>query len=111
MGKSTAAALLVERGVTVVDTDLLARQLVEPGQPALVEIQQAFSADIVAPDGRLRRDELARRVFSDPAARKKLESILHPPIRELWQSKLAVWRATFAEVASLESSPSPPMDG
>jgi dephospho-CoA kinase len=104
MGKTTAATLLAQRGARVVDTDLLARQLVEPGQPALAEIQQAFGADIVARDGRLRRDQLARLVFAERAAREKLEGILHPRIRQLWRSQLAAWRSTFAESASLESS-------
>ena len=93
MGKSTAATLLAERGVTIVDTDVLARQLVEPGQPALDEIRHAFGADMIAVDGSLRRDQLARRVFADPQARKTLEEILHPRIRKLWQSQLAKWRA------------------
>ena len=95
MGKSTAASLLGQRGVTIVDTDLLARQLVEPGQPALSEIQLAFGAEMLAPDGVLRRDLLARRVFSDSTARKTLEDILHPRIRKLWQSQLAEWRASI----------------
>jgi len=99
MGKSTAATLLAERGVTIVDTDLLARQLVEPGQSALDEIHRAFGADLIAPDGSLRRDQLARRVFSDPLARKALEDILHPRIRKLWQSTLAEWRAAGGSVA------------
>jgi dephospho-CoA kinase len=93
MGKSTAATLLAGRGVTIVDTDVLARQLVEPGQPALDEIRHAFGADMIAVDGRLRRDLLARRVFSQPRARKILEDILHPGIRKLWQLQLAEWRA------------------
>jgi dephospho-CoA kinase len=93
MGKSTTATLLAERGVTIVDTDVLARQLVEPGQPALDEIRDTFGADMIAADGSLRRDQLARRVFSDPPARKTLEDILHPRIRKLWQSQLTEWRA------------------
>ena len=93
MGKSTSAQLLRSRNVPVVDTDDLARQVVEPGQPALAEIQAAFGADIVSPDGQLRRDELARRVFADPAARQRLEAILHPPIRALWRSQMQTWRA------------------
>jgi dephospho-CoA kinase len=97
MGKSTAAALLAERGVTMVDTDLLARQLVEPSEPALDEIRHTFGGDMIGPDGRLRRDRLARRVFSDPAARKTLENILHPRIRELWHSQVAEWRANGAK--------------
>jgi dephospho-CoA kinase len=94
MGKSAAATLLAQRGVTIVDTDLFARQLVEPGQPAIAEIRDAFGAEMIAPDGSLRRDLLARHVFSDLAARKTLEAILHPRIRRLWQSQLAEWRAS-----------------
>ena len=105
MGKSTAATFLSQRGVTIVDTDLLARQLVEPGQPALEEIRHAFGADILAPDGTLRRDVLARRVFSDSAARKTLEAILHPRIRQLWQAQLANWRA---ESSTADSGPRQP---
>lgn len=101
MGKSTAATLLAERGVTIVDTDVLARQLVEPGQPALDEIRQTFGVEMVAPDGSLRRDQLARRVFSDPLARTTLEDILHPRIRKLWQSQLAKWRAESARGGSV----------
>ena len=93
MGKSASAQLLRARNVQVVDTDDLARQVVEPGQPALAEIQQAFGADIAGPDGQLRREELARRVFSDPAARKRLEDILHPRIRTLWRAQIEAWRA------------------
>ena len=92
MGKSTAAQFLRARGAQVVDTDELARQLVEPGQPALNEIQAAFGKNIIAPDGRLRRDELARIVFTDATARKKLETILHPRIRERWLAQIEVWR-------------------
>lgn len=92
MGKSTSARLLIERGVSVIDTDLLARQLVEPGQPALEDIRQHFGAGMISADGQLRRDELARKVFADPAARQKLENILHPRIRELWQAETKAWR-------------------
>jgi dephospho-CoA kinase len=92
MGKSTGARLLHERDVPVVDTDALARQLVEPGQPALAGIRRHFGSDIVDGDGRLRRDELARRVFADPTARRELEGILHPRIRQLWQAQVAAWR-------------------
>lgn len=93
MGKSTAAALLRERGVAVVDTDELARLVVAPGQPALVEVQVAFGADIVGPDGQLRREALARIIFADAAARQKLEAILHPRIQELWMAQLQTWRS------------------
>jgi len=106
VGKSTAATLLAERGVTIVDTDVLARQLVQPGEPALDEIRHAFGADMISAEGTLRRDQLARRVFSDPAARKTLEDILHPRIRKVWQSQLTEWRAggSVARTAS-DSAP------
>jgi dephospho-CoA kinase len=93
MGKSTSARLFQERAVPVVDTDDLARKVVEPGQPALAEILAAFGPEMIGPDGRLRRDEMARRVFADSAARQRLEGILHPRIRELWRAQVEVWRA------------------
>ena len=93
MGKSASAQLLGACGVPVVDTDDLARRVVEPGRPALDQVRQAFGPEVVAPDGALRREELARRVFADPAALKQLEAILHPPIRALWQAQAAVWRS------------------
>ena len=93
MGKSTAADSLRWRGFPVVDSDVIAREVVEPGQPALAEIRQLFGQEIVGDDGRLRRDELAKRVFADASARRKLEEILHPRIRAVWQSQLQSWRA------------------
>ena len=92
MGKSTAAEFLRTRGAQIVDTDELARQLVQPGQPALTEIQTEFGKKVIAPDGRLRRDELAEIIFADAAARKKLETILHPRIRERWLAQVEIWR-------------------
>ncbi len=92
MGKSTAAQTLTARGVPVVDTDELARQLVQPGEPSLAEIQNLFGHDVIAPDGQLRRDELARIVFADETARRKLEAILHPRIREAWLAQIEIWR-------------------
>src|SRR6266436_5092462 len=87
MGKSTCAELLRARNLPVVDTDDLARTVVEPGQPALAEIRAAFGAQMIDKGGQLNRGELARAVFSDPAARKRLEGILHPRIRELWKAQ------------------------
>jgi dephospho-CoA kinase len=92
MGKSTAAAFFSQHGARVVDTDELARQLVQPGQPALAAIQNVFGKNILAPDGTLKRAELARRVFAEEAARKKLEAILHPRIRESWLAQAETWR-------------------
>jgi len=93
MGKSTSADLLAQRGLPVVDTDQLARQVVEPGQPALEEIKEYFGADIVDARGQLRRDQLAQRVFANETHRQRLEAILHPRIRALWLASVEVWRA------------------
>jgi len=92
MGKSTSAGFFSRLGARVVDTDVIARQLVEPGQPALVEIQNLFGQNLVNPEGKLRRDELARIVFADPVARQKLEGILHPRIREAWSQQIEALR-------------------
>ena len=99
MGKSAGATILRERGVAVVDTDDLARQVVEPGQSALAEIEAAFGNKVIAPDGQLRRDVLAQLIFTDSVARKRLEDILHPRIRELWRSQLDAWGRESRTVA------------
>ena len=101
MGKSTAAEWLHQRGVPVVDSDQLAREVVEPGQPALAEIQQTFGEDMVGPDGRLRRDLLADIVFADLASRRKLEEITHPRIGDLWRARVETWRAEGHALAAV----------
>lgn len=92
MGKSTAEAWLRRQGAPVVDTDLLARRVVEPGQPALQEIAREFGAQVIGPDGQLNRELLAHIVFSNPAARLKLETITHPRIHEAWAGQVQQWR-------------------
>jgi dephospho-CoA kinase len=92
MGKSTAAELLKTRGIPVVDTDDLARQVVEPGQHAWSEILHAFGSHLADSTGQLRRDALAVIVFNDANARATLEAITHPRITELWQRRLRNWR-------------------
>jgi len=99
MGKSTAAAFLEARGAKIVDTDRLAHEFVEPGQPALAEIQKVFGNKVISSKGFLRRDELANIVFSDPMERKKLEAILHPPIRKRWLAQVEKWRNEDCPVA------------
>jgi dephospho-CoA kinase len=99
MGKSTAAALLERRGIPIIDSDVIARQVVEPGRPALQEIVQSFGGDLIGADGRLRREELARLVFGDAGARRKLEEILHPRIRVIWQAQLETWRKQGRTIA------------
>jgi dephospho-CoA kinase len=99
MGKTTVARMFQLRGVPVVDTDELARKVVEPGQPAWQEIVAAFGPGIVDETGRLRRAELARIVFSDPGARRTLESITHPRIRQLWHEQMTAWERAGVERA------------
>ena len=99
MGKSTSAQLLRERNIPVIDTDQLARQVVEPGQPALEQVHHLFGADVMDSEGRLRRDVLAARVFADASARQQLEAILHPRIRQLWRAQLEAWRGEGRAVA------------
>ena len=80
-GKSTVADLFAALGVPVIDTDVIARQVVEPGQPALAEIAATFGPDVLDADGRLDRRRMRERIFTDPDAKRRLEAILHPAIR------------------------------
>ena len=82
-GKSTVANLFVALGVTLVDTDLLAREVVAPGSPLLGEIAGHFGAQVLQKDGSLDRAALRERVFANPAERQWLEQLTHPAIREL----------------------------
>ena len=92
MGKSTVATLLAGRGVAVVDTDELARDVVRPREPALEEVRSVFGSAVLDASGELNREALAAIVFHDESARKQLEAILHPRIQQLWQAHLAAWR-------------------
>lgn len=80
-GKSYVARRLRSLGVPVVDADALARQVVEPGMPALAAIRTRFGDGVIQPDGTLDRKALADIVFRDPAARRTLEAITHPEVR------------------------------
>jgi len=88
-GKSTVAALLVARGAVVVDADVIARQVVEPGMPALERLTERFGADILGPDGRLDRARLAERAFVDDESTRALEAITHPAIGEEFLRQVA----------------------
>jgi dephospho-CoA kinase len=99
MGKSTAAEFLLACGAQVVDTDEIARHLVEPGQPALAEIKKEFGGGIISSGGGLKRRELAQIIFADSDARKKLEAILHPRIRERWLEQVEIWRKENCKLA------------
>ena len=95
-GKSTVADLFAARGVPVIDADAIAREVVEPGQPALAEIIAAFGSDCVDAQGRLDRARLRARVFADASQRKRLEAILHPRIHAVMAKRAAVQTAAYA---------------
>ncbi|HLQ86574.1 MAG TPA: dephospho-CoA kinase [Salinisphaeraceae bacterium] len=80
-GKSAVARAFERFGIAIVDADKVARAVVEPGQPALAEIAQAFGTELLDDDGHLHRRRLRQIVFDDPEARRRLESITHPRIR------------------------------
>jgi dephospho-CoA kinase len=81
-GKSTVASWLGERpGVVVIDADQVAREVVEPGEPALADIAERFGPEVLRADGSLDRSALGRIVFADPAALRDLEAITHPAVR------------------------------
>jgi len=79
-GKSTVAELFAGLGATVIDTDRIAREIVEPGRPALAELVRALGTDILGTGGALDRTSLRRRIFADADARRTVERILHPAI-------------------------------
>lgn len=88
-GKSSVAALLEQLGAAVIDADQLAREVVEPGEEALAGIVAAFGERVLNGDGTLNRAALGEVVFSDPEARRTLESITHPAIKRRAEERLA----------------------
>lgn len=95
-GKSTVAGLFARLGVPVIDADEISRALTAPGSPVLDLIAEAFGARFVNPGGHLDRAALRALVFADPAARKRLESILHPRIHSEMRRRLAQLSAPYA---------------
>ena len=87
-GKSTVSKILRELGAEIIDADLLARQVVEPGQPAWRAIVEEFGRDVLSPDGTLDRKKLGGIVFADPERRKRLEAITHPAIRARFKARV-----------------------
>jgi dephospho-CoA kinase len=102
-GKSTVARLFEERGVPVIDADLLSREAQAPGAPAHADIAAAWP-EVIAPDGRVDRQRLGAVVFNDPAARRRLEAIMHPRIQELAEARLAALAAAGHRLAIYEAS-------
>ncbi|CAB4661339.1 MAG: dephospho-CoA kinase [Actinobacteria bacterium] len=81
-GKSTISTMLAKLGAGVIDADVVAREVVEPGTPGIKEVIAEFGEEIIQPDGSLSRAALAEQVFADLAKRTKLEAILHPLIKQ-----------------------------
>ncbi len=85
-GKSTVADMLTRHGVAIVDTDVIARQVVEPPSDALAAIKEEFGEEYLLADGRLDRARMAQTVFASREDRERLDAIVHPPVlREMWR--------------------------
>lgn len=87
-GKSVVSARLRELGAVIVDADAIAREVVEPGQPALGRIVKEFGPEILAEDGRLDRARLGAMIFADPALRARLDQIIHPEVKRIAQERI-----------------------
>lgn len=97
-GKTTVANLLARHGGALIDADVAAREVVEPGEPALAEIVRTFGSEVLTADGRLNRQALAGMVFGDDAARAALNAIVHPRVRA----------RMLAQLEALRRQPNPP---
>jgi len=95
-GKSTVAGFFGELGADVIDTDAISREQVAPGTPALARIVERFGQGVLTPEGALDRRRLRAIVFADPASRRDLEAILHPPIRAEALARAAASGAAYA---------------
>lgn len=94
-GKTTVANQFAELGIEVVDADVIAREVVEPGTPALAAIATHFGPEVITPDGQLDRRRLRERVFTDPQAKGWLNALLHPLIRTEMQRQCAAARSPY----------------
>jgi dephospho-CoA kinase len=103
-GKSTVAEMLRKLGISVVDADALAREVVLPGREALAEIVQAFGPGVLAADGTLDRTKLGELVFADADARRKLNAITHPRIAELSRERIAAAQETATPYVVYEAA-------
>jgi len=95
-GKTTVSQLFSEHKVPIIDADIIAHQLVEPGQPALHLLKKAFGESILTQDNALNRQQLREIIYSDPIKKKRLESILHPLIFREMQSEFDQQKAAYS---------------
>jgi len=98
-GKSSVCRLFADMAVPIVDADVVARQLVEPGQPALGRIVDTFGSDILNPDGSLHRAALRQLIFTDIKHKQALEAILHPMIYDEMEAQVAALSAAYCILA------------
>ncbi|WP_068786492.1 dephospho-CoA kinase [Paenibacillus phocaensis] len=87
-GKSTVSRMLASRGAAVIDADVIAREIMEPGHPVLAAVRERFGPAVLHPDGTLDRKQLGEIVFSHPEERKALEALTHPAIRSEMKRRL-----------------------
>ena len=104
-GKSTVASRLVEHGAVLVDADVLAREVVEPGTPGLTEIERVFGSSVIAADGSLNRPALGAIIFADSAKREALNAITHPAIWKRAKELFAVAEAENPDVVIVYDVP------
>ena len=97
MGKTSTASMFVDEGVSILDTDQIARALTLPGGDCISSIREEFGDRYIRFDGGLDRERMAALVFADARERKKLEGILHPQIRSVWQERVAAVRRQETE--------------
>ena len=98
-GKSTVADLFVAQGAALVDTDAIAHELTGPGGAAMAQLIAAFGPEVARPDGAMDRAAMRRLVFADPSAKARLESILHPLIRQLSAERCRAATAPYVILA------------
>jgi dephospho-CoA kinase len=104
-GKSAVSALLRQHGAVVIDADALARDVVGAGTAGLAEVEQTFGPDVIAADGSLDRAAMAATVFADPAARERLEAIIHPRVRAQAAALEAAARAADPDAVVVHDVP------
>src|SRR5688572_9570263 len=99
MGKSASSEFFKNHGATIIDTDIIARDVVQPGEPALNRIPNEFGGKVFSEDGSLDRKKLAALMFSDPGKKTALEAIVHPIIRQRWHEKVEALRTAEVPLA------------
>ncbi|MGR8929123.1 MAG: dephospho-CoA kinase [Gammaproteobacteria bacterium] len=98
-GKSTVCRLFADLGIPIVDADIIARQLVEPGQPALANLVATFGNAILKQDGSLDRAELRRRIFNDTAMKQRLDELMHPLVYTKIESVVTCLHSPYCIIA------------